>query len=98
MKFIRKSLAILMSLRNTGRKRNPPSILPVMLTKEGVSFHRHKLGFKLKPLYRLYVGGLPFGLADSDLKQIFEPFGQGVIARVIRDRETRKSRGFGFVQ
>ncbi len=47
---------------------------------------------------RLYVGNLPFGVADEDLRQAFGQFGDVVSARVITDRETGRSRGFGFVE
>ncbi len=47
---------------------------------------------------RLYVGNLPFGVGDEDLKQAFGQFGEVVSARVITDRETGRSRGFGFVE
>lgn len=47
---------------------------------------------------RLYVGNLPFGVADEDLRTAFSQFGDVVSARVITDRETGRSRGFGFVE
>jgi len=46
----------------------------------------------------LYVGNLPFGTTDEDLRQAFSPYGAVVKAQVIMDRETGRSRGFGFVE
>lgn len=47
---------------------------------------------------RLFVGSLSFSVADQDLRQLFEPFGTIRSARVITDRDTGQSRGFGFVE
>src|SRR5215831_12729352 len=46
----------------------------------------------------LYVGNLPFGTTDEDLRQAFAAFGTMVKAQVIMDRETGRSPGFGFVE
>lgn len=46
---------------------------------------------------RLFVGGLSFVTDDQQLKEAFSCFGTVTYARVIVDRETKKSRGFGFV-
>jgi RNA recognition motif-containing protein len=47
---------------------------------------------------KLYVGNLAYGLSDSDLQQIFEAHGQVQSAQIIMDRETGRSKGFGFVE
>jgi len=46
---------------------------------------------------RLFVGSLSFDTMDADLKQFFERAGGCESASIIRDRETGRSRGFGFV-
>lgn len=46
---------------------------------------------------KLFVGGLSWGTNDDGLRQAFERFGNIEEARVISDRETGRSRGFGFV-
>lgn len=46
---------------------------------------------------RLYVGNLPFSATDTDLRGLFENHGTVESARVISDRDTGRSRGFGFV-
>src|SRR6266487_6344457 len=45
----------------------------------------------------LFVAGLPYDLDDAELMEIFEKFGTVKSAKVSLDRETGKSRGFGFV-
>jgi len=47
---------------------------------------------------KLFVAGLPYDLDDAELEEIFEKFGAVVSAKVSIDRETGKSRGFGFVE
>ena len=47
---------------------------------------------------RLYVGGLPYEVADDRLREIFSEHGAVESARVITDRMTGRSRGFGFVE
>jgi RNA recognition motif-containing protein len=47
---------------------------------------------------RLYVGGLPYHTTEQDLLDLFEQVGQVIEARVITDRETGRSKGFGFVE
>ena len=46
----------------------------------------------------LYVGNLPFTTTSSDLEQLFGQYGTVTKAQVISDRETGRSRGFGFVE
>ncbi len=47
---------------------------------------------------KLFVGSLPWSVGDEELKVTFEKHGTVVSAKVITDRDTRKSRGFGFVE
>ena len=47
---------------------------------------------------KLFVGSLPWSIDDQKLKATFEKHGTVVSAKVITDRDTRKSRGFGFVE
>jgi RNA recognition motif-containing protein len=47
---------------------------------------------------RLFVGNLPYNTADQDLINLFSGVGEVGSARVICDRETGRSRGFGFVE
>jgi cold-inducible RNA-binding protein len=46
---------------------------------------------------RLFVGGISWGTTDADLRKAFEPFGEISEAKVITERDTGRSRGFGFV-
>lgn len=47
---------------------------------------------------KLFVGGLPFSTTDDELQAAFADFGNVSSAKVITDRETGRSRGFGFVE
>ena len=47
---------------------------------------------------KLYVGNLTYGVGDGDLQQMFEAFGTVQSAQVIMDRDTGRSKGFGFVE
>ena len=49
-------------------------------------------------MYKLFVGGLPFSTNDDELQQMFAEFGTVASAKVITDRETGRSKGFGFVE
>jgi RNA recognition motif-containing protein len=46
---------------------------------------------------KLFVGGLSWGTTDDGLHSAFSPYGEIIEAKVITDRETGRSRGFGFV-
>lgn len=48
--------------------------------------------------YRLFVGGLPFATTSEELEQLFAAHGTVASARVITDRDTGRSKGFGFVE
>ncbi len=47
---------------------------------------------------KLFVGSLPWSVNDEELKETFEKHGTVVSAKVIMDRDTSRSRGFGFVE
>lgn len=47
---------------------------------------------------KLFVAGLPYDLDDAELMEIFEKFGTVTSAKVALDKETGKSKGFGFVE
>src|SRR5207248_4181072 len=47
---------------------------------------------------KLYVGNLPYGFSDSDLQNLFAAHGDVQSAQVIMDRDTGRSKGFGFVE
>ncbi|MEN9571885.1 MAG: hypothetical protein RL172_3116 [Bacteroidota bacterium] len=47
---------------------------------------------------KIFVAGLPYDLDDAELEEIFEKFGTVMSAKVAMDKETGKSKGFGFVE
>ena len=49
-------------------------------------------------MYKLFVGGLPFSTTDEELKEIFAAHGTVASATVVRDRDSGRSKGFGFVE
>ena len=46
----------------------------------------------------IYVSNLSFNVQDEDLREFFTPYGEVTSAKIINDRETGRSRGFGFVE
>jgi RNA recognition motif-containing protein len=46
----------------------------------------------------IYVGNLPFNLGEEDLKEIFEEYGEVTSTKIISDKFTGRSKGFGFVE
>ena len=46
----------------------------------------------------IYVSNLSFNVQDEDLREFFTPYGEVTSAKIISDRETGRSRGFGFVE
>ncbi len=49
-------------------------------------------------MYKLFVGGLPFSTTDDELNQAFSAHGTVATATVVKDRDTGRSKGFGFVE
>ena len=49
------------------------------------------------PSHRIFVGNLPWTIDDNGLHSLFSSYGSVLEARVMRDRDTGSSRGFGFV-
>ena len=47
---------------------------------------------------KIYVGNLPWSTTDEDLKELFSTYGTVESSAVVNDRETGRSRGFGFVE
>ena len=46
----------------------------------------------------IFVAGLSYQITDADLKELFEEYGEVSSAKIISDRETRRSKGYGFVE
>jgi len=46
----------------------------------------------------IYVSNLSFNVQDEDLREFFTPYGEVTLAKIITDRESGRSRGFGFVE
>ncbi|MDT0633470.1 RNA-binding protein [Salinisphaera sp. W335] len=49
-------------------------------------------------MINIYVGNLPWGSSEDDLRAAFEAYGEVSSAKIITDRESGRSRGFGFVE
>lgn len=47
---------------------------------------------------KLYVGNLPYTFSDSDMEQAFSAFGAVQSAKIVMDRDSGRSKGFGFVE
>jgi RNA recognition motif-containing protein len=65
----------------------------------GSLFHwRHLLVFLKSHKMNIYVGHLSWGLKDQDLANLFAPFGEVSSAKIVTDKFTQRSKGFGFVE
>jgi RNA recognition motif-containing protein len=49
-------------------------------------------------MYKVFVGGLPFSTTDDELNDLFAQHGTVASATVVKDRDTGRSKGFGFVE
>jgi RNA recognition motif-containing protein len=49
-------------------------------------------------MMNIYVGNLPYGMSDAELQEAFTAHGTVSTAKVVMDRQTGRSRGFGFVE
>lgn len=49
-------------------------------------------------LMNIYVANVPYTVRDQELRELFEPFGEVTSAKIIMDKATNRSRGFGFVE
>jgi cold-inducible RNA-binding protein len=47
---------------------------------------------------KLFVAGLPYSMSDNDLRDMFAQHGTVTSAQIVTDRDTRRSKGFGFVE
>lgn len=47
---------------------------------------------------KLFVGSLPFSVSNEELQKLFETYGEVTSAVVIKDKQTRRSKGYGFVE
>jgi hypothetical protein len=61
-------------------------------------FQFHASGQDSGHMTKIYVGNLPFSTTDDALRSVFEQYGEVASASVVMDRETGRSRGFGFVE
>jgi cold-inducible RNA-binding protein len=78
--------------------RSPLSCTDDPLCREGLAPHgaiEETVNFMEA---KLYVGNLPYTIVDADLQSLFEQAGTVKSAQVIRDRESGRSKGFGFVE
>ena len=48
--------------------------------------------------FHIYVGNLPFTLSSRELRELFEEHGEVAFAKIVRERETKRSKGFGFIE
>ena len=46
----------------------------------------------------IYVGNLPFNAGEDDVKNLFAPYGEVIDVRLVRDRRSRRPKGYGFVE
>ena len=76
-----------------------PACFAKIIWEKDVVPERNKVNLgSYKQRMKLFVAGLPYDFDDTDLKEMFELYGEVSSAKVAIDRETRKSRGFGFLE
>jgi len=54
--------------------------------------------FRMKTSMNIFVGNLPFTITETELRELFEEYGTLETIKLITDRESGRSRGFGFVE
>lgn len=67
-----------------------------MILQQFLESNKRKVIFQMSKT--LYVGNLPWSTNDSDLADVFKEHGNVISSRIITDKETGRSRGFGFVE
>jgi RNA recognition motif-containing protein len=75
-------------------RRNPETVRD--LAGSGVEIDKAHAWIDL--MKNIYVGNLAYGVTDDDLRDAFAAFGEVARAKVIMDRDTGRSKGFGFVE
>ena len=48
--------------------------------------------------YQIYVGNISYGMREDTLRELFEQYGEVTSVKIVKDRMTGRSRGFGFVE
>lgn len=49
-------------------------------------------------MLNIYVGNLPYRMSEAELREVFAEFGEVVRAKIVKDKDTNRSKGFGFVE
>jgi RNA recognition motif-containing protein len=80
----------------------PPRFVPACVSSHSCTL-QHQQGRRFQPFakesaVRIYVGNLSFNTDETQVQQLFAPLGVVDSVRLIRDRDTGQSRGFGFVE
>ncbi|MBZ5533179.1 MAG: RNA-binding protein [Acidobacteriia bacterium] len=74
-------------------RRDPCFFLPI--SAENSQSHHHEP--RSNNLKKIYVGNFPFSMTEPELRSLFEPYGNIESVSLATDRDTGRSRGFGFV-
>jgi RNA recognition motif-containing protein len=72
--------------------------LKVFLTVSAPSKTEPGVGVLKHFFMNLYIGNLSWGLSESDLQQLFEAYGEVSSCKIVKDKMTNRSKGFGFVE
>ena len=82
------------------------SAVRIMMARKRLQENRRSMSAKrdhtrasdsVEPNNQLYIGNLPFSVREADVEAFFEHYGEVESVRIIRDRRSRRSKGFGFV-
>jgi RNA recognition motif-containing protein len=84
-------------LINIWRTRNNDATFVSIFSLARLSFYRSRVFFEIH-FMNLYIGNLSWGTSEADLQQLFEAYGEVSSCKIIKDKVTNRSKGFGFVE
>jgi cold-inducible RNA-binding protein len=77
--------------------RNNDATFVSIFSLARLSFYRSRVFFEIH-FMNLYIGNLSWGTSEADLQQLFEAYGEVSSCKIIKDKVTNRSKGFGFVE
>lgn len=82
--------------RGVSQRLDSPHLLRIHMRTSARTAHPHQKDFSMSS--KIYVGNLPYSVTDHHLRSNFAEFGDVSSAKIMMDRDTGRSKGFGFVE